>query len=40
MSTVIIALSLIGFIALVVWMLMFIHKRDQKAEAEKNAGKP
>ncbi len=39
MSTAIIALTIIGFIALVVKILMIIHKRDQKADAAKNAGK-
>jgi len=37
MSTIIVALVLIGFIALVVGMLIFIHKRDQKMEAAKKA---
>lgn len=39
MSTIITALVLIGFIALVVGILMFAHKRDQKADAAKNASK-
>jgi type II secretory pathway pseudopilin PulG len=37
MSTIIVALVLIGFIALIVAILIFIHNRDQKAEAAKNA---
>ena len=40
MSTIIIALAFVGFIALVVGILMFVHKRDQKAEANKKANLP
>jgi hypothetical protein len=36
MEVVITALVVIGFIALVVGILMFAHRRDQKAEANKN----
>jgi hypothetical protein len=36
MSTVITALVIIGFIALVVRILMYIHKRDQKIEKSEN----
>lgn len=39
MSTIITALALIGFIALVVGILIFVHKRDQKAEGAKNTSK-
>jgi hypothetical protein len=39
MSTIITALVLIGFIVLVVGILMFAHRRDQKADAAKNDGK-
>jgi hypothetical protein len=35
MSTIFIALCMVGFIALVVGLLMFVHKRDQKSEAAK-----
>jgi uncharacterized membrane protein len=38
MSTAIVALVLIGFIVLVVGILVFIHKRDQKSDAAKSAG--
>jgi len=37
MSTILIALGMLGFIALIIGFLMFVHKRDQKAEAAKNA---
>ena len=36
MSTIFIALCIVGFIVLVVAVLKFVHKRDQKAEAAKN----
>lgn len=39
MPTVITALVLIGFIALVVGIIMIVHKRDQKAESAKNVNK-
>jgi len=32
MSSIILALAIIGFIVLVVALLMYVHKRDQKAE--------
>lgn len=35
MSTIITALCVLGFIALIIGLLMFVHKRDQKADAEK-----
>jgi len=38
MSTIIVALILVGFIALVVGLLIFIHNRDQKADRAKKAG--
>ncbi|HSU28469.1 MAG TPA: hypothetical protein VLJ68_08815 [Chitinophagaceae bacterium] len=38
MSTIITALAVLGFIALIVGLLMFINKRDQKREKAKNAG--
>jgi uncharacterized membrane protein HdeD (DUF308 family) len=34
-STIIVALVLIGFIALVVGILMFVHNRDKKADQKK-----
>jgi len=37
MSSIIIALILVGFIALVIGLLMFVHKRDQKKEAANKA---
>jgi uncharacterized membrane protein HdeD (DUF308 family) len=40
MSTIITALAVLGFIALVVGLLMYVHKRDQKREAAKKAGTP
>lgn len=30
------ALAMVGFVALIVMILMFVHKRDQKAEAGLN----
>jgi hypothetical protein len=36
MGTVIIALVLVGFIALVFGLLMFVNKRDQRREAAKS----
>jgi len=39
MSTLITALVLIGFIALVVGILMFAHRRDPRAEAANNEEK-
>jgi|GEM_PF-2454618 len=36
MSTILIALGMVGFIALIIGILMFVHKRDQKTEAAKN----
>ncbi len=35
MSTVITALILLGIMGLVIGLLLFVHKRDQKKEAEK-----
>jgi len=35
MSTILIALGIIGFIALAVGFIIFVHKRDQKAQAAK-----
>lgn len=35
MATVITALILLGIIALAVGILMYVHKRDQKRDAEK-----
>lgn len=35
MATVITALILLGFIALAVGLVMYVHKRDQKRDAEK-----
>jgi hypothetical protein len=35
MSSVIVALCLVGFIAVVVMLLMAVHKRDQRREALK-----
>lgn len=35
MSTIITALIVLGFIALVIGLLMFIHRRDQKKEEQK-----
>jgi hypothetical protein len=40
MSTVIIALILLGFIGLVVGILMLVHQRDQKREAAKDLNTP
>jgi len=37
MSTVIIALILVGFIALIIGLLKFVHKRDQKKDAANKA---
>jgi uncharacterized membrane protein HdeD (DUF308 family) len=36
MATIITALCVLGFIALAAGILMFVHKRDQKAEDAKN----
>ena len=35
MSTIITALCVLGFIALIIGLLMFVHKRDQQADAKK-----
>jgi uncharacterized membrane protein HdeD (DUF308 family) len=35
MATVVTALVMLGFIALVVGIFLFVHKRDQKREARK-----
>jgi hypothetical protein len=35
MSTIITALIILGFLAGVIGLLMYVHKRDQKKEAEK-----
>jgi len=40
MATLMTALILLGFIALVIGILMFIHKRDQKKDAAKNKNIP
>jgi heme/copper-type cytochrome/quinol oxidase subunit 4 len=40
MSTIITALIVLGFIALVIGLLMFVHKRDQKREAAKKINIP
>ena len=40
MQTLFVAMGLLGFIALIVVLLMLVHKRDQKAEAAKNANTP
>lgn len=40
MSTIITALCVLGFIALIVGILMFVHKRDQKTEAAKKSNMP
>jgi uncharacterized membrane protein len=37
MASVMIALILIGLITFIVMLLKFVHRRDQKAEAAKNA---
>lgn len=34
MSTIITALCILGFIGLVIGLLLYVHKRDQKKEAE------
>ena len=36
MSTIFIALCMLGFIASIVGILMFVHRKDQKKEAAKN----
>ena len=36
MATILTALAVIGFIALVVGILMYVHKRDKKREAANN----
>ena len=36
MSTILMALGMVGFVALIVIILMFVHRRDQKAEAGLN----
>ncbi len=36
METALVAIGLLGFIALVVIILMMVHKRDQKKDAAKN----
>jgi len=33
MSTILIALGMLGFVACIVGILMFVHKRDQKRDA-------
>ncbi len=40
MSTIFIALCIIGFIVLAVGLIMFVHKRSQKAEAAKETNLP
>jgi hypothetical protein len=40
MSTILTALAVIGFIAFVVSILVFIHRRDQKRDAAKNSARP
>lgn len=35
MATVITALSVLGFLALVIGILMFVHNRDKKRDAQK-----
>jgi len=35
MSTIVTALVILGFLAGVISLLLFVHKRDQKREAEK-----
>jgi hypothetical protein len=35
MSTIITALVILGFLAGIIGLLMYVHKRDQKREAEK-----
>ena len=40
MSTVITALCVLGFIALIIGILMFVYKRDQKTEAAKKTNMP
>jgi uncharacterized membrane protein HdeD (DUF308 family) len=37
MATIFIALILVGFIALVIGLLKFVHKRDQKKDAANKA---
>lgn len=36
MQTLLTALCILGFIAVIVSILVFVHKRDQKADAAKN----
>lgn len=36
MATVVTALCVLGFIAMAVGLLMYVHKRDQKTDAAKN----
>lgn len=38
MGSIIIALIILGFIAGVAGLLVFVNNRDKKAEAQKNAG--
>ena len=40
MSTIIVALALVGFIVLIVGVLMYVHKKHQKAEGAKKANTP
>jgi hypothetical protein len=37
MSTIFIALIIVGFIAVIIGLLKFVHKRDQKRDAENKA---
>jgi len=39
MSTIVTALIVLGFLGLIIGLLMFVHKRDQKKEAAKNVDK-
>lgn len=40
MATIITALILLGALGLVIGILMFVHKRDQKADAAKKQSSP
>ena len=40
MSTLITALCLLAFIAIIVGLLKYVHKRDQKRDTAKNAKTP
>ncbi len=37
MSTILTAVALLGFVGLIFAILMFVHKRDKKRDAEKEA---